>query len=564
MANGEITPGELRARFDLATLDPSEVELPGVGTTGGVARGGGILWSSLVAAAAQNVIQEIESTFTPTADISTQVADRAGQGFYDAAGLHVSNSTTAGDFTLVASLGGGGSGDLLAANNLSDLVDAVLARANLGLGTAATQASTAFEASGAVAAHAAAADPHSQYNTDAEVSALIAAALGAYQTQASHDSSPGNFHSVIQVNDGTTAGQTIGDVVPSFIDQIHVFTNTTPAVLYVATGTTAGSVIQVGSTSSGGSGTVGGHPVIYTTGAVDANGEVGFAGGILSVRENDRNGVAIPVATLLTGSTIRIEDEAAPANSAVYTLTGPFALTAGTYAATATEASSGTLTDAANFRATISAKGDTGAAGTASSTSGLILTGSTAPATGVGETGIFRDSVDGILKQRDENSGAITELGAGAAVPSGPVIVMQALLSANTTNTQGISTHFPVIFDSEIVDTDGIYDPTTGIISSAVERTVTFSATLRLNGSTTSSTRHAINLHNLTDAVDVGTVQREVGGFGASTFPVLTTGALPVVLEAGKQYVVRHLNGGSNFTEIFGNATGITNVTMWI
>ena len=41
-----------------------------------------------------------------------------------------------------------GSGDMLAANNLSDLTNSVNARTNLGLGTAATQASGAFATSG--------------------------------------------------------------------------------------------------------------------------------------------------------------------------------------------------------------------------------------------------------------------------------------------------------------------------------------------------------------------------------------------------------------------------------
>lgn len=52
-----------------------------------------------------------------------------------------------------------GGGDMLAANNLSDLVNAAIARTNLGLGSAAVLASTAFDAAGAAAAAQAASQP---------------------------------------------------------------------------------------------------------------------------------------------------------------------------------------------------------------------------------------------------------------------------------------------------------------------------------------------------------------------------------------------------------------------
>ena len=54
--------------------------------------------------------------------------------------------------------------------------DAPAQRTALGLGTAATQPTSAFEASGAVAAHAALPDPHPQYLTQTEADALYAPA----------------------------------------------------------------------------------------------------------------------------------------------------------------------------------------------------------------------------------------------------------------------------------------------------------------------------------------------------------------------------------------------------
>jgi hypothetical protein len=84
-----------------------------------------------------------------------------------------------------------GAGALLAANNLADLTDATAARASLGLGTAATQASSAFDAAGsaATAQSAAVASAASDATTKAgtaQANAISAAAGDATAKVAAH------------------------------------------------------------------------------------------------------------------------------------------------------------------------------------------------------------------------------------------------------------------------------------------------------------------------------------------------------------------------------------------
>lgn len=77
--------------------------------------------------------------------------------------------------------GGAGEGALIATNNLSELTDLAAARTHLGLGTAATQASTAFDTAGAASSAQATANTY----TDGKITAEVTRANAAYDTSGS-------------------------------------------------------------------------------------------------------------------------------------------------------------------------------------------------------------------------------------------------------------------------------------------------------------------------------------------------------------------------------------------
>lgn len=101
--------------------------------------------------------------------------------YADAGLLAMTGKTPAADRLIYLTGTGAGASSLAtftaAGRALVDDADAAAQRTTLGLGTAATQASTAFETAGAVSGHVAAGDPHTQYLLESAVSAFIATLL---------------------------------------------------------------------------------------------------------------------------------------------------------------------------------------------------------------------------------------------------------------------------------------------------------------------------------------------------------------------------------------------------
>jgi hypothetical protein len=114
---------------------------------------------------------------------------------------HAGNSSTGGvskvGRQLAITFPAAGTGDLLAANNLSDLDNAATARTNLGLDTASTNPASAFESAGSVSAHNSTNTAHATLFAEARTNAThingvavatvtAGAALGATASQPGH------------------------------------------------------------------------------------------------------------------------------------------------------------------------------------------------------------------------------------------------------------------------------------------------------------------------------------------------------------------------------------------
>ncbi len=85
--------------------------------------------------------EKVRTAFDKVNNMFAEIYGNIPFDFTGNQGMILVVKATEDGFELAAAPGGG---DMFAANNLSDLIDAVQARSNLGLGTAATQASSAF------------------------------------------------------------------------------------------------------------------------------------------------------------------------------------------------------------------------------------------------------------------------------------------------------------------------------------------------------------------------------------------------------------------------------------
>lgn len=102
-------------------------------------------------------------------------------------------------------------GDITAAGKaLLDDADSSAQRTTLGLGTAATQASSAFEPAGAVTSHEAASDPHPTYLKQAEADALYDALGAATSAVSAHEAAADPHPTYLTSTEGNAAYEPLG------------------------------------------------------------------------------------------------------------------------------------------------------------------------------------------------------------------------------------------------------------------------------------------------------------------------------------------------------------------
>lgn len=152
------------------------------------------------------------------------------------------------------------------------------------------------------------------------------------------------------------------------------------------------------------------------------------------------------------------------------------------------------------------------------------------------------------------NIGGGGTLGSAAYTNTPTVSNFLAHNSVTDLNVTGDSTQYTVLFDTEIFDSGGNYNPATGIFTAPASGKYRFSASVRFDGLTTAMT---------TQAIVLVTSNRSYQVVDVITSPPFITRVLTITVLADMDindtaHISVHASGGAKVASVFGDATTIS------
>ncbi|CBA17807.1 putative cell surface protein [Acaryochloris phage A-HIS1] len=124
-------------------------------------------------------------------------------------------------------------------------------------------------------------------------------------------------------------------------------------------------------------------------------------------------------------------------------------------------------------------------------------------------------------------------------------IILDNILSSNITIVAPAATYTTIVFDSENLDLENIYNTTTGIFSPVTTGRYTIGCSLRLNVPTVG--RHAFEIFNNTDAITEAVF--EIWVASNLSLPGFF-GSRSLVLDSTKDYLIRYIDVSGTGTQI--------------